>query len=44
MPAPEPPLTGDALTGAVTDAMVGLHARYHRRTPATATTHLGAAD
>lgn len=40
MSAPAHPLTGDALTDAVTDAMVSLHERYHRRTPATAKTHL----
>lgn len=32
------PLTGDALLAAVTDAMIALHERYHRRTPATAKT------
>ena len=32
----EPPLTGDALLSAVTDAMVALHERYHHRRPATA--------
>jgi uncharacterized protein YbcI len=30
------PLTGDALLLAVTDAMVGLHERYHHRAPVTA--------
>ena len=33
-----PPLTGDALLVAVTDAMVVLHERYHHRTPVTAKT------
>jgi uncharacterized protein YbcI len=32
------PLTGDALLLAVTDAMVGLHERYHHRVPVTAKT------
>lgn len=36
MPAPDVPLTGDALLLAVTDAMVALHRRYHHRTPVTA--------
>ena len=36
MPAPESPLTGDALLAAVTDAMVALHKRYHHREPVTA--------
>ena len=36
MPAPDVPLTGEALLLAVTDAMVGLHERYHRRAPMTA--------
>ena len=36
MPAPETPLTGDALLAAVTDAMVALHKRYHHREPVTA--------
>jgi uncharacterized protein YbcI len=36
MPAPDAPLTGDALLSAVTDAMVGLHERYHHRVPVTA--------
>jgi hypothetical protein len=38
MPAPNAPLTGDALLGAVTDAMVALHERYHHRAPVTAKT------
>jgi uncharacterized protein YbcI len=40
MPAPNAPLTGDALLVAVTDAMVGLHERYHHRAPVTAKTLL----
>ena len=40
MPAPDAPLTGDALLAAVTDAMVGLHERYHHRVPVTAKTLL----
>jgi uncharacterized protein YbcI len=40
MSAPTPPLTGDALLEAVTDAMVALHERYHHRTPATAKAQL----
>jgi uncharacterized protein YbcI len=38
MSRPEPPLTGDALLEAVTDAMVVLHARYYHRVPAVAST------
>ena len=34
------PLTGDELLVAVTDAMVGLHERYHHRAPVTAKTLL----
>lgn len=40
MPAPEPPLTGEALLRAVTDSMVALHERYHHRAPAAAKTQL----
>src|ERR1700733_14776533 len=40
MSAPHPPLTGDALLVAVTDAMVALHQRYHQRKPVTAKTLL----
>jgi uncharacterized protein YbcI len=40
MPAPNTPLTGDALLGAVTDAMVGFHQRYYHREPVTAKTLL----
>jgi uncharacterized protein YbcI len=32
------PLNGDALLSAVTDAMIGLHQRYHHRIPVTAKT------
>ena len=39
MSAP-PPLTGDDLLVAVTDAMVALHERYHHRAPVTAKTLL----
>jgi uncharacterized protein YbcI len=34
--SPQPPLTGDTLLSAITDAMVALHERYHHRKPATA--------
>ena len=37
-------LTGDALLVAVTDAMVGLHERYHHRVPVTAKTQLLGGD
>ena len=40
MPAPNAPLTGDALLGAVTDAMVALHERYYHRAPVIARTLL----
>jgi uncharacterized protein YbcI len=40
MAAPNEPLTGDALLAGVTEAMVGLHARYHHRPPVTAKTRL----
>ena len=40
MPAPNAPLTGEALLAAVTEAMVGLHERYHHRKPVTAKTQL----
>jgi uncharacterized protein YbcI len=35
-----PPLDGDELLSAVTEAMVELHERYHHRKPATAKTRL----
>jgi uncharacterized protein YbcI len=38
MSAPEPPLDGDELLTAVTDAMVELHRRYHHRKPVPAKT------
>ena len=44
MSAPNEPLTGDALLVAVTDAMVGLHERYHHRVPVTAKTLLLGGD
>jgi uncharacterized protein YbcI len=40
MSAPAPPLTGDPLLEAVTEAMVALHERYHHRAPATARAQL----
>jgi uncharacterized protein YbcI len=40
MPAPTPPLTGDALLEAVTASMVALLERYFHRTPATDKTRL----
>lgn len=40
MPAPDDALTGDELLSAVTEAMVGLHERYHHRAPVTAKTML----
>ena len=40
MPAPDAPLTGEALLLAVTDAMVAFHERYHHRAPVTAKTTL----
>ena len=36
MTSPSKPLTGAPLLTAVTDAMVGLHQRYHHRIPVTA--------
>jgi uncharacterized protein YbcI len=44
MSAPNTPLTGEAPLGAVTDAMVALHQRYHHRTPVTAKTLLLGGD
>ena len=38
MPAPETPLTGQALLDAVTEQMVALHEQYHHRQPVTAKT------
>jgi len=40
MMAAAPPLSGDEMLQAVTDAMVALHERYHHRTPVTAKTLL----
>jgi len=40
MSSATPPLKGEALLAAVTDAMVTLHERYHHRTPLTAKTQL----
>ena len=44
MPATNAPLTGDALLGGVTDAMVALHQQYHHRAPVTAKTTLLGGD
>lgn len=44
MPAPAPPLHGDELLAAVTEAMVALHERYHHRAPVSAKTQLLADD
>lgn len=44
MPAPDAPLTGEALLVAVTDAMVAFHKRYHHRAPVTAKTMLLGGD
>jgi uncharacterized protein YbcI len=38
--AAAPPLSGDDMLEAVTDAMVTLHERYHHRTPVTARTRM----
>jgi uncharacterized protein YbcI len=40
MTAPEAVLAGDELLAAVTEAMVGLHKRFHHRRPVTAKTLL----
>jgi uncharacterized protein YbcI len=40
MAAPEPPLEGDKLLAAVTEAMVALHRRYYQRKPVTAKTRM----
>jgi len=40
MPAPTPPLRGDELLAAVTDAMVALHERYYHRVPVSAKTQM----
>ena len=36
MSAPNPPLRGEELLAAVTEAMVALHERYHHRSPVSA--------
>jgi uncharacterized protein YbcI len=40
MPGREPPLQGDELLSAVTEAMVELHKRYYHRRPVTAKTRM----
>jgi uncharacterized protein YbcI len=40
LPLSPAPLTGELLLAAVTEAMVGLHQRYHHRVPVTAKTLL----
>ena len=40
MSAPTPPLRGDELLAAVTDAMVALHERYFHRAPVSAKTQM----
>jgi uncharacterized protein YbcI len=40
MSANDAPLSGEPLLAAVTEAMVGLHERYHHRKPGTAKTML----
>jgi uncharacterized protein YbcI len=40
MSAPEPPLDGDRLLAAVTEAMVELHRRYYHRRPVSAKTRM----
>jgi uncharacterized protein YbcI len=40
MQAADPPLQGDDMLDAVTEAMVALHERYHHRTPVTAKTRM----
>lgn len=40
MSAPTPPLEGDELLAAVTDAMVALHEHYHHRAPVSAKTQM----
>jgi uncharacterized protein YbcI len=44
MTDPTPPLTGEPLLEAVTDAMIALHQRYHHRAPVTARTQLMGGD
>ena len=40
MPVPTPPLRGDELLAAVTDALVALHERYYHRAPVSAKTQM----
>ena len=40
MSVPTPPLKGDELLTAVTEAMVSLHERYHHRAPVSAKTQM----
>ncbi len=40
MPADRPPLSGDELLLAVTDAMVAFHTRYYHRSPISAKTRM----
>src|SRR5271166_5094543 len=40
----EPPLNGEKLLAAVTEAMVGLHERYYHRTPVSAKTRMLGGD
>jgi len=40
MSAPTPPLRGDELLAAVTDAIVALHERYYNRAPVSAKTQM----
>ena len=40
MPADRPPLSGDELLSAVTDAMVAFHTRYYHRSPISAKTRM----
>jgi uncharacterized protein YbcI len=40
MSSPDPPLHGDELLTAVTEAMVAMHERYHHRVPTSAKTQL----
>ena len=40
MPAPDAPLTRDAMLAAVTEQMIALHEQYHHRAPVTAKTLL----
>jgi uncharacterized protein YbcI len=44
VPAPDMPLSGDALLGAVTTELVALHKRYYHREPVTAKTLLLGGD